>query len=234
MKLKVASFNICHCEDCINKKIDFDAFAKLINSLDADIIGLNEVRGKGDKAKYTAQTAELAVRLGCNGFFAKAIDVAGSNPYGNAVLTRKAIKSLEVIPIPDPEPKTGSELYETRCLLKTELMEPQLTVLITHFGLNHDEHINAVNTVLANCKNERCILMGDFNVRPENAVLDPIRKVFTDSVSVSDKALLTYPSEKPDRKIDYIFATPDIKILSVDVPEKILSDHLPITARIEV
>lgn len=234
MTLKVASFNIYHCEDFYNQKIDFDAFAELIKSLDADIIGLNEVHGKGDDEEYTAQTEELAVRLGYNGFFAKATDIDGNNPFGNAVLTRKAIKSLEVIPIPDPEPKTGSELYETRCLLKMELTEPQLTVLITHFGLNHDEHLNAVKTVLENCKNERCIFMGDLNVRPENDVLDPIRKVFTDSASVSDRVLLTYPADVPNRKIDYIFATPDIKILSVDVPEKILSDHLPITAEIEV
>ncbi len=234
MKLKVASFNIYHCEDFLNKKIDFDAFANLIKSLDADIIGLNEVHGNGEDEEYTSQTEELASRLGYHGFFAKATDIDGENPFGNAVLTRKAIKSVEVIPIPDPNPKTGKDLYETRCLLKLKLQNPQLTVLITHFGLNRDEHINAVKTVLSNYEKEKCIFMGDLNVRPDNDVLKPIYEVFTDCASVSDKELLSFPSYEPDRKIDYIFATPDIKILNFEIPAKILSDHLPVTAEIEL
>lgn len=150
------------------------------------------------------------------------------------MLTKKAIKSVQVIPIPDPEPKTGTDLYETRCLLKLELTEPELTVLITHFGLNRDEHINCVKTVLSNCTTEKCVFMGDLNVRPDNDVLKPIFEVFKDTAAAGGKELLSFPSYEPNRKIDYIFVTPDIKILNFEIPNKPLSDHLPVTAEVEV
>lgn len=234
MKLKVASFNIFHCADYREEIINFDAFAALLQKLDADVIGLNEVHGNGPDAEYEAQTEALASRIGYNGFFAKATEIDGENPFGNAVLTRKAVKSVQVIPIPDPEPRTGTNYYETRCLLKMELQEPRLTVLISHFGLNRDEQLSAVKTVLDNAESQRCILMGDLNVRPDNSVLDPIRQVFCDSADITDSPLLSFPSYAPDRKIDYIFATPDIRILNVEIPNLILSDHLPITAEIEL
>lgn len=234
MKLKVASYNIFHCENFKEEKIDFDAFAELICSFDADVIGLNEVHGEGESEEYTAQTETLAEKLGYDGFFAKATEIDGSNPFGNAVLTRKKIRSVEVIPIPDPDPKTGNEYYETRCLLKLRLEDPDVTFLITHFGLNTDEQINAVSTVLSQLGDENFVLMGDLNVRPDNPVLDPIRARMKDTAEASDDALLSFPSDAPDRKIDYIFTSKNIRVLSVEVPDKVLSDHLPITAEIEI
>lgn len=234
MKLKVASYNIFHCENFKEEKIDFDAFAELIRSFDADVIGLNEVHGEGESEEYTAQTETLAENLGYDGFFAKATEIDGSNPFGNAVLTRKKIRSVEVIPIPDPDPKTGNEYYETRCLLKLRLEDPDVTFLITHFGLNTDEQINAVSTVLSQLGDENFVLMGDLNVRPDNPVLDPIRARMKDTAEASDDALLSFPSDAPNRKIDYIFTSKNIRVLSVEVPDKVLSDHLPITAEIEI
>lgn len=233
MKIKVASFNIFHCEDFLKEKIDYDAFAELIASLDADVIGLNEVHGNGNWDEYEPQAEILGSKIGYNGFFAKATELDGTNPFGNAVLTRKAIKSVEVIPIPDPDPKGYDGYYETRCVLKMKITNPDLTVLITHFGLNPDEHESAVATILANLEDERCILIGDLNVYPDNEVLNPIRERMLDTASVSEDALLSFPSDAPDRKIDYIFTSKDIKTLKVEVPNKVLSDHLPITAEIE-
>lgn len=42
--MKIVSFNTQHCFDYIEKKIDFDKFADTIKSLDADVVGLNEMR----------------------------------------------------------------------------------------------------------------------------------------------------------------------------------------------
>ena len=173
--MKIATFNIQHCENFNTEKIDFDAFAAYILSFDADIIGLNEVRGKGRSHDYEAQAAILAEKTGYDFYFAKATEIGEGNPYGNAVLTRLKIKNAETVPIPDPAVPAYDGYYETRCLLKLTLEDPALTVLITHFGLNPDEHENAVKTIAANIPEESCILMGDLNVTPDNAVLDPVR-----------------------------------------------------------
>lgn len=235
MELKIMSYNVLHCENYITKKIDFDAFAKVIRESGADIIGLNEIRGKGIIPGYTAQAKALAERLGYHFYFARAIFVRGTSPYGNALLSRYPIKNAETIMIPDPETRNGTHNYETRCVLKAEIdVEGGLNVLVTHFGLNPEEQVNAVKTVCDNLPTERCVLMGDFNATPENPVLESIRERMFDTAKLFDTDKLSFPSDKPEIKIDYMFTSRDIDVLSADIPEIVLSDHRPYISRIKI
>lgn len=232
--MKIVSFNTQHCLDYIEKKIDFQVYADAIKSMDADIVGLNEMRGKGTRADYEDQTAILSELTGMKHYyFAKAIDVGGENPYGNAIISKYPILSAETILVPDPDPREGNRYYETRCLLKAKL-DCGITVLIIHFGLNRDEQKNAVATVLDHIENEKCILMGDFNVTPENDVLDPIRKRMKDTAELFGEPQLSFPSDKPDRKIDYIFVSPDVEVIAADIPAIVVSDHRPHTATVSL
>lgn len=234
MKFKAVSFNVCHFENYLTGKIDYDAFADVIKAFDTDIVGLNEVRGNGIRDDYEPQADIMSEKTGYSAYFAKATDIDGCNPYGNGVLTRMKIKECSTIPIPDPEPKAYDGYYETRCILKISLCDPDVTFFITHFGLNPDEQQNAVNTLLSSVEGENVVIMGDMNVLPDSHILDPLRRRFTDSASVTDKALLTFPSDKPEGKIDYIFTGSAVRTLSVEVPELILSDHRPIIATFEI
>lgn len=76
-------------------------------------------------------------------------------------------------------------------------------------------------------------LMGDFNVTPGDRILDPIRKKMNDTACRFPVPLLSWPSDKPEIKIDYIFVTPDIEIISADIPDIVASDHRPHIAEIE-
>jgi len=228
------SFNVLHCEVWKRKCIDFDAFAAAILDSGADIIGLNEIRGQGTRDDYQAQAKILAEKTGFYYYFAKAIDVGGENPYGNALLSRFPIRKAETVMIPDPVLRIGAG-FETRCILKAELdVAGGLTVLVTHFGLNKSEQKNAVKTVIENLGAEKLILMGDFNVYPDDNVLLPIREQLKDAAQRFNKPLYSFPSDIPDRKIDYIFASPAVKILSADIPPVVLSDHRPHIAQIEI
>ncbi len=229
--MKIMSFNTQHCLNYVTREIDFNIMAEAIKSCGADIVGLNEMRDAGAHPEYTAQTAALSKLTGLEHFyFSKAIDFP-QGPYGNGLLSRIPIVEAVSIPVPDPDPKTGNGYYETRCLLKARLQNG-LTVLVIHFGLNPDEQANAVATVLAHLESENCILMGDFNVRPENKLLDPIRERMRDTADLFPEPLLSFPSDLPKRKIDYIFVSPDLTILSADIPAIIASDHRPHTAEI--
>ena len=228
----VMSFNTQHCLNFYTRKIDFDVMSDAINCCNADIVGLNEVFDEGLDEEYTNQAAELSKRTGLKYYyFAEAINEDG-NPYGNAILSRLPIISAETIHIPDPNPKTGNRYYETRGMLKVKL-ENGYTVLVSHFGLNTDEQASAVKTAIANLEEEKTILMGDFNCEPEDFVLNPLREKLKDTATLFKKPLLSFPSDKPDRKIDYIFVTNDVKVLSADIPEIIASDHRPHIAVIE-
>ena len=232
--MKIMSFNAQHCLDYINQRIDFDLFADTIRSIDADIVGLNEMRGEGPAGDYQAQVKILAEKLGLHYCFAKAIDVPNCGPYGNGLLSKHPILSAETIPVPDPAARCSGKGYESRCLLKAkvDVNGTVLTVCVIHFGLNPDEQVNAVQTVLASAEEERCILMGDFNVLPDDPVLSPIRAEMFDAAALFTEPKLSFPSDDPDRKIDYIFVSRDLQVTAADIPAIVASDHRPHTAEI--
>lgn len=231
--MKIMTFNTQHCLNYVERKIDFQIMANAILKCGADIVGLNEMRSQGENPEYTYQTEALSKLTGLpHYYFAKAIDAdGGKNPYGNAMLSRYPIVSAQVIPVPDPPTRVEGKMYETRCLLKAKL-ENGLTVMVIHFGLNPDEAENAVATVVENLESEKCILMGDFNVDPDDPVLLPIREKMKDAAEKFAEPRLSYPSDVPERKIDYIFVSPDIEIEAADIPAIVASDHRPHTAEI--
>lgn len=232
--MKVMSFNTQHCQNYIEKTIDFEIMAKAICHCGADIVGLNEMRGSGAHSEYTAQTEALSALTGMKYYhFAPAIQIPGKGPYGNGFLSKIPIRKAETVMIPDPSPRAYKGHYETRCILKAEL-EDGTTVLVTHFGLNPDEQDNAVKTVLDNITDQKCILMGDFNVRPDNPVLAPIRRRMKDTAEAFDTPKSSFPSDAPDRKIDYIFVSPDIEVVSADIPPIVASDHRPHIATLKM
>lgn len=67
--------------------------------------------------------------------------------------------------------------------------------------------------------------MGDFNVTPDSELLKPIYEKMVDTATLFNGEKLSWPSDKPTMKIDYIFVSPDIKIVSADIPEIVASDH---------
>ena len=233
-KMKIMSFNTQHCLNYIERKIDFQVMADAIKKCNADVVGLNEMYDKGVHPDFDAQVRILSEKTGLKYYyFAKTIEVGENNPYGNGFLSRIPIMKAETILIPNPEVKANSPYYETRCILKAQL-ENGVTVLVTHFGLTPEEQENAVKTVVKNLYDNNCILMGDFNVTPDNNLLLPIRERMRDTAQTFTKELFSFPSDKPTRKIDYIFVSSDIEIVDADIPAIIVSDHRPHTATLMV
>ncbi len=232
--MKIMSFNTQHCLNYVKQKIDFDIMSDTIKLCEADIVGLNEMRSEGESEYFKDQLKILSELTGIKHYhFAQAIFIDGHGPYGNGLLSKIPIISTQTIRVPDPAVRNGEYHYETRCLLKAKL-ENGLTVLVIHFGRNIEEQINAVNTVMENLEDSKCILMGDFNITPDDPILLPIKQRMTDTACKFTQDLLSFPSPAPQIKIDYIFVTPDINIINADIPEIVASDHRPHTATIEL
>lgn len=232
--MKIMSFNTQHCQNYITKKIDFEIMAKTITNLGADVVGLNEMRGEGQDPEYTEQVKKLASLTGMQyHYFAPAIDIPNRGLYGNGLLSKIPILKAETVAIPNPISKKYRGYYEPRCVLKA-LLEGNVTVLVSHFGLNPDEQENAVQTIVEHIADQKCIVMGDFNVVPDAPVLLPIRKKMRDTADSFKKELFSFPSDVPTRKIDYIFVSPDIEVLAADLPPIVASDHRPHTAEIRL
>ena len=235
MQIKLMSFNTQHCLNFITKEIDYEIMTNAIIKCGADIIGLQEMRDESEAEGYDAQAKIIAEKLGFYYYFAEAIRFDGKNPYGNALISRYPIKSAETILIPDPIIKEYEGYYETRCLLKAVIdVGDGLNVLVGHFGLNPDEHRNAVETIVKNIPTEHCVLMGDFNVEPDNHVLAPIMEKLYDTAEMFFSPKLSFPTDVPSVKIDYIFVSKDLVVNEADIPEVIASDHRPHTATIKI
>ena len=244
--MKVMSYNTQHCLVHVDengkgkaykdKKIDYSAFIEAIKSVDADFVGLQEIcdqTEKSDHFQYYPQTKTLAEGAGYKYYyFAEAIRFKGINPYGNAFLSKIPVVKAETIAIPDPEVQKYDGYYETRCICKV-LLENGYTIIVAHFGLNPDEQENAVKTVLDNLADEKCIVMGDFNMKPDNPILKPLFDKLFDTSTLATGNTLTFSSDAPYMKIDYVLTTKDVKVKSAAILDLVVSDHLPHVAEVE-
>ena len=241
MKLKIMTYNIEHGLDYLLYKktrvdnVNLDLSAEVIKCENADFICLNEVRGRGENPLYTNQAELMGEMTERYSYFSECIYFENNGPYGDALLSKFPAESYSVIDIPDPEIKDEDAYYETRKLFKAEFNpEKKITVFISHFGLAKSEQKNAVSVLLNELKkvDTPVIFMGDLNMQPDDEILKPVYEVLNEVyVSGGPK---TYPSPEPCEKIDYIFVSRDIKVLSADTIEKVVSDHLPVVAEIEI
>ncbi|MBQ9880225.1 MAG: endonuclease/exonuclease/phosphatase family protein [Clostridia bacterium] len=219
-ELTLMTFNVLHFEDVNTGRVDIGAYADFIRESAAAFVGLNEV--------YEDQLAELAGKLGWASFFACGCEIGGRR-YGNGIVSRLPLTCARAVPIPDPKERAYGGYYETRVLLLCDAQAggEKLHIAVTHFGLNPDEQENAVRTALANVLPERQILMGDLNMLPGDPILAPVFEKMTDTAPLLGENIFSFPSDAPDRKIDYVFVSSDLTPLSAEIVPLALSDHRP-------
>lgn len=236
--MRVMTFNIQHGLDYKNQIIDLHLFAEFIRGQQVDFCALNEVRGLGNWEGYTDQTNFLGDALGCNRFFGEAFKVVGTNPYGNAFLTKHEIKDAQVVHIPDSTDRSEDVHYETRCAVRATVNVDGHDVMfvVCHIGLAKSEAKCAVDTLcsIIDSTDLPCMVMGDFNHTKDSGALSPLFERLSDSDTLSEKeGAFTFPSYAPREKIDYILYR-GLKCTSCKVIEEIVSDHYPIVAEFEV
>ncbi len=241
MNLKIMTFNIQHGRNhnFNGDVIDLPAMAENVREQNPDIFGLNEVRCGNDAdicSGYSDQVAFFADALGYNSYFGDAIKIKDDCRYGNAIFSKTPMVKCEKMMIPDVTERVGSR-YETRCIIKSEydFNGKKLTVLNSHFGLGIGEDENAVDTVLDLLEgiDGPVVLMGDFNKTPDHSQIKRLSRLFTDSHESLGKSELTFPSNLPEIRIDYIFVR-GANVVNADTVKKIVSDHYAITAEIEI
>ena len=238
MDIRVMTFNIQHGHVHLSNpgRIDLSVMADVIRDADADIIGMNEVRGRGAHPDYTAQTEAMAAMLGYHGFFGRSFYVGGWNPYGNAVLSRWPIVEAKVFRIPDPAAKADAPRFEPRSILRAVIDLPdggRFAVYASHFGLSHVEAEHAASLTAALTAEESLpfALMGDFNVTPDDPVLAPLDASLNETHSLlTSRGELSHPSHAPADLIDYIYTSKAVTVKDVHVHAVVASDHCPVVA----
>jgi len=215
MKIRIMSFNTQHCKDYNTKKINYDNIINLINKYKVDIIGLNEIYN------IPNQTKKIAKNIGYNYCFGKSSNMI--LPYGNSILSRYKIIDNKVINI---KYNNSFKYVENRSILKTKIIinDKTLNIYVTHFGLDDNEKDNEINTLINNIDKDNSIVLGDFNMT--NIKINNFNHI-------SDN-LPTYPSINPKYKLDYIFTSKNIKVISCKTLDEVISDHRPIIIDIDI
>ena len=246
MEITVATYNIQHgryFEEYLrsgNEVSSISYIRRFLAQRRVDICALNEVVEDKLGQTWGQQTREIAE--GLDGYyyeFAGAIAAHGGD-YGNAIVSRFPIRSIRTYPIAVPSEKRHAigRRYEDRVLLSATLATPagMLTVLISHFGLLPDEAELAAERVLsvAESISGPILLMGDFNLTPNTEIYQRLCERFKDSADVLRSQPLTFPSDLPNSKIDYVFTGGSCRALWSEVVDVRYSDHRPILARIEL
>ena len=219
MTFKVMTFNICSCH---NLKYDYvpDQTIRTIVNENPDIIAINEMDKLNERNGFTDMPAIMAEQTGYNYYFGKSIDYRGGE-YGNMIMSRHPIISAVTIPIPQTDGGENRSIIKACVNIDGQFID----VLVSHYGLSFAERIHGVNTTLDLLGENPLIFMGDLNCTPDSGELDNIYAKLTDI-----SAAFTFPSDKPNQKIDYIFVSPQLKAISATVIDTQVSDHRPYTA----
>ena len=160
--VKVATFNICKAEYGATKYKDFTKIVAAIKASGADIIGLQEVDYKTNRAGGIDQAAKIAQLAGYLYYkFFKAFDFNGGG-FGVAVLSKYPISNSDQINLPSG---TGEQRILARAGIR--INNELINFFVTHLSYNAEPGTNRAQqfTTLANkiANYSNVIVTGDFN-----------------------------------------------------------------------
>jgi len=245
--LTVATWNI-HYGIGIDRRMDLERIASVLNRIGADVIGLQEVGWHRPDHPQVDQFAYLRAHTGYDVVEGLVRDPLRSH-FGNAVLTRLPVLGKQWIDL-----KVRG--HAPRAAIVTDLGgrdgESGIRVVVTHLGLTPQERriqagrlmealINgggvsgsekddgAPSTVIT-----PTVILGDFNlVRRQTRASRLLEEYFPTFASEP-----TYPSRSPQLALDRIYLSRHWQVETCRVLgtglAKIASDHLPLIAQVRL
>ncbi|MGB2854673.1 MAG: endonuclease/exonuclease/phosphatase family protein, partial [Dehalococcoidia bacterium] len=154
--------------------------------------------------------------------------------WGNAILSRYPIVEYTHRDLP---PRDLFVLRGFTAALIDLGNGDSLQVIDTHYHhIEGDTHIRQVqsHSIIAFWEGEeRTVLMGDLNAEPGHFEMEMLQVAgLVDAMAGVNPPEYTFPSFDPDRRIDYIWVSPDLTASDAHVPVSLASDHLPVVAEI--
>lgn len=234
--IRVMTYNI-HAGQDVAQQRNLERVAELIKQVGADIVLLQEIDRRTQRAAGVDHLAELERLTGMHAAFGKSLDYQGGD-YGIALLSRWPLDSARVVPLAVSPPQARSEnRYEPRVGLYAQVRTPagRWHVLNTHLDpageptYRHQEIMGLLAFARRMVpENEPLILGGDLNAREDTPEIAALSLVFVDSWRrCGDRGPgHTFPAHAPDRRIDYLM----LRGLSCSGSEVLVtqaSDHRP-------
>jgi endonuclease/exonuclease/phosphatase family metal-dependent hydrolase len=244
VSLKLMSFNAHQGLDPIGKMALADQ-AEFIRKNQIDVVGLNEVSLGWTINGGVDMLIWLSQELGYHYIFGPVVGPL----QGNAFLSKYPLtfdKNHLYL--------SRSTLFTKGCLAaRTELAGAPLGLAVTHLSWDNGDGLlkAALNPswsgtedpvrdaqsaeLIAYCTSEiPTIIMGDMNTNPTSKSMQIIKAAgYGDAVDEGQcHNTNTYWSMQPFLRLDYILGPPEIKFSTCQIPEVLLSDHLPVVVTV--
>jgi endonuclease/exonuclease/phosphatase family metal-dependent hydrolase len=234
--IRIMTYNIFSGKD-LQRQPSLERVAAFMDSLDVDIIFLQEVDRHTRRSGDADQAAILAGLTGRHVVFGRSMDFDGGE-YGNAILSRWPVRTWRVVPLPAPDsPEPGAAAAEPRSLLYVTVEAPggALHLLNTHLDhreaslARHAQALELMDWVAASLPPQVYVIFGgDLNARPDAPEVRALAARFSDVWPACGSGDgYTFRSDVPDRRIDYIMLA-GLHCTAARVPDRQLSDHRPV------
>lgn len=234
--IRVMTYNIHHAQG-VDGVLDLERIARVIETSDADVIGLQEVdRHWSERSNWVDQSAWLADRLDMHATYAANLDLDPLTPgaprrqYGTAILSRYPIRASGNTLLP----KFPGQ--EQRGLLEATIKSRgrEIRVANTHLTHNNDaerqEQADRVAAVLGSSLSST-LLIGDLNAVPSAKPIMTLTSILSDTwPTVGVGPGYTIAAENPTKRVDYLLHGSALVPRSAEVPSTLASDHLPVVA----
>jgi endonuclease/exonuclease/phosphatase family metal-dependent hydrolase len=229
----VMTYNI-HVGVGMDKKLDLARIAEVIRRERPDLVALQEVDRGVERTNRVDQIRELSRLTKMEFAFAHNLDYQGGQ-YGVAVLSRLPVLAV------DHRRFQHLREAERRGFLRVEVEKGgrRLSFVTTHLDYQHaDNRLYEARQLLAALAglNTPIVVAGDFNDEPRGETYALMTRHFADAWAKSgaSEGGFTYPSDKPAKRIDYVFAGAGVRTKSARVVETLASDHLPLVTDLEI
>lgn len=229
-ELTVLSYNIHHGEGT-DGVWDLERIADLILAHSPDVVALQEVDVGTFRSSRVDQARRLGDLTGMDVVFGEFMEYDGG-VYGMAILSKhRFLESYNHRLPPGPESRTS---------LTAKIRLPNgrsVWVSNIHFYRTEQERFGQAQRLLRVLANETdpTILIGDFNSRRGDRVMEHVEEQF--SVPMKFGPANTFPSDRPEREIDFVAVRPSESFTLLDyrvIDERVASDHRPVLARFRI
>jgi endonuclease/exonuclease/phosphatase family metal-dependent hydrolase len=235
LSLRVMTYNI-HVGVGMDKKLDLPRVAAVINAEHPDLVGLQEVDRGVTRTQRIDEIAELAKLTRMDYAFAFNLHYQGGQ-YGVAILSRLPILAT------DHRLYQNTREPERRGFIRAEVSVngSVLNFVTTHLDYQYEDgRLFEAEQLLSALREVKgpLVIVGDFNDIPAGRAYQLMRYQFGDAwiESRSTDEGFSYPTDKPAKRIDYIFfrSIDRVRTKRAWIVDTQASDHVPVVADLEI
>lgn len=240
-QIKIMAYNIAKCfshqggmsfdeESKVRERLK--KMADLINRENPDILFLSETIFESTPCEVN-QVTELASMTTMHSW------VFGENynfglPFyrvvgGNAILSRFPLEALANPSLAGRKPFWKTHNNRRVLWAAVTLGSERILLASLHTdSFNLPNNAKQMQQILEYAGEQPAILAGDFNARPDTETLQLVKK--SEKFTGAIEGDLTFPANKPDRRIDYIFAPKQWTLIDHRVLPDVISDHCAVVS----